>query len=123
MGSHPLNLALRFFLEMGALVAMGAWGWQRAAGPWRYVLVLAIPLVAMTLWGVLAVPQDPSRSGHAPVPVPGIARIVLEAAFFGFATWALFSSGHRVPAIVFCVTVLVHYAVSFDRLAWLLRQH
>ena len=123
MGSHPLNLALRFFLEMGALVAMGAWGWQRAAGPWRYLLALAIPVLAMTLWGVFAVPQDPSRSGHAPVPVPGIARIVLEAGFFGFATWALYSSGHRVPAMLFGVTVLAHYALSFDRLAWLMRQH
>ena len=123
MGAHPLNLALRFFLEMGALVAMGMWGWQRAVGPWRYVLAFTVPVIAMTLWGVFAVPHDPSRSGRAPVPVPGIARIVLEAAFFGFATWALYSSVHRVPAMAFGVTVLAHYVLSFDRLAWLLRQH
>jgi len=122
MGSHPLNLALRFFLEMGALVAMGVWAWQRAAGPWR-LLAFAVPVVAMVLWGVFAVPQDPSRSGSAPVPVPGAARIVLEAAFFGFATWALYSSGHRIPAVLFGVTVLLHYGLSFDRLAWLVRQH
>jgi hypothetical protein len=123
MGSHPLNLALRFFLELGALVAMGAWGWQRGTGPWRYLLAFAVPVVAMTLWGVFAVPADPSRSGHAPVPVPGAIRLALEATFFAFATWALFSSGHRVPALLFGAVVLVHYALSFDRLAWLLRQH
>ena len=123
MGSHPLNLALRFFLELGALVAMGAWGWQSTAGPWRYVLAFVVPVIAMALWGVFAVPQDPSRSGSAPVPVPGVARILLEAAFFGFATWTLFSSGHRVPALVFGALVLVHYALSFDRITWLLRQH
>jgi hypothetical protein len=123
LGSHPANLALRFFLELGALVAMGVWAWNRASGSWRYLFVFAVPVVAMTLWGVFAVPQDPSRSGSAPVPVPGIARIVLEAAFFGFATWALFSSAHRVPALILGALVLVHYALSFDRLAWLLRQH
>ena len=122
MGSHPVNLALRFFLEMGALVAMGGWGWHRAMGPWRYLLALAIPVVAMSLWGVFAVPQDPSRSGRAPVPVPGTARLFLEVGFFGFATWALVSSGHRVPALVFGTLVLVHYAFSSDRIVWLLRQ-
>jgi hypothetical protein len=122
LGSHPVNLALRFVLEMTALAAMGEWGWHRAAGPWRYLLALALPVVAMSLWGVFAVPQDPSRSGNAPVPVPGAARLVLEAGFFGFATWALFSSGHRVAALVFGAVVLVHYALSFDRIAWLLKQ-
>jgi hypothetical protein len=123
MGSHPVNLALRFLLEMAALVAMGGWGWHRAIGPWRYLLAVAVPVIAMSLWGVFAVPHDPSRSGNAPVPVPGAARILVEAVFFGFATWGLLSSGHRVPALVFGVAVLAHYAFSFDRLAWLLRQH
>ncbi len=123
MGSHPANLALRFVLEMGALVAMGTWGWHRTAGPWRYLFAFAVPVVAMALWGVFAVPHDPSRSGNAPVPVPGVLRLALEAGFFGFATWAMFSSGHRLPALIFGALVLTHYALSFDRLAWLLRQH
>ena len=33
--------------------------------------------------GVFAVPDDPSRSGSAPIAVPGLARLTLEAAVFG----------------------------------------
>jgi hypothetical protein len=73
----------------------------------------------MTLWGVFAVPGDPSRSGRAPVPVPGAVRLLVEAAFFGAATAALVRDG-ATWAIAFAGIVVVHYALSYDRVAWLL---
>jgi len=93
MASHPLNLTLRFLLELSALGAMGVWGWQRASGWSQYALAIGVPLVAAFLWSVLAVPNDPSRGGSGLVPVPGMVRIALELAFFAFAAWALHDVG------------------------------
>lgn len=86
MGSNPINLAVRFILEMAGLVALGWWGWNQADGILRFVLALGVAILAAVLWGALAVPDDPSRSGDARVSVPGIVRLLLELAFFGAAT-------------------------------------
>lgn len=120
MGSHPLNLALRFGLELAALTSVGVFGWSRFEGPLRWVAVIGLPLVFATLWGVFAVPDDPSRSGAAPVPVPGAVRLALELALFGGAALALHTAGHARLAVVLGAVVLVHYAVSWDRIGWLL---
>jgi hypothetical protein len=71
MGSHPLNLALRFLLEIGALVAIGYWGFSEHTGMWRFLLSIGLLMIAAIAWGTFAVPGDPSRSGKAPVPIPG----------------------------------------------------
>lgn len=119
---HPLNLAIRLLLEVAALVALGMWGWSLADGLPRYALALSIPSIAATMWGVFAVPGDKSRSGKAPVPIPGIIRLALEAAFFGFATFALFAVVAEPLAAAFGVAVLAHYALSYDRVRWLIGQ-
>ena len=122
MGSHPVNLGARFLLELCALAAGGYWGWARHRGALRVVAAIGVPLVLAVLWGTLAVPDDPSRSGHAPVPVPGILRLALELAVFGFASWALHHAGHTALSLVLAGMVILHYVVSHDRVAWLVRQ-
>ncbi len=122
MGSHPINLAFRFLLELSALVAMGFWGWTKGTGALRYLLAIAIPASAAALWGTLAVPDDPSRSGKAPVPVPGPVRLALELAFLIFATWSLLNTGANWFGWILGMAVLVHYVLSYDRLWWLIRQ-
>ncbi len=122
MGSHPLNLAVRFILEIAALVAIGYWGWTQHDGFVRYLLAIGGPILAAILWGTFAVPDDPSRSGKAPVPVPGIVRLALELALFAFAAWALYDAGNSLLALILAAVVVVHYALSYDRIAWLLRQ-
>jgi hypothetical protein len=120
MGSHPINLALRFVLELAALGAMTFWGWRATTGGLRFVLAAAIPIVAAILWGVLAVPDDPSRSGSALFATPGAVRLVFELAFFGFAVWALYAVGQVKLAAILGVVVIIHYAFSYDRITWLL---
>jgi hypothetical protein len=120
MGQHPLNLALRFLLEIAALVAAGYWGWTQHDGALRYVLAIGVPLVAALLWGTFRVAGEPN-SGPPVVSVPGIVRLLLEIAILGFAVWALFDAGATVPAAVFGIVLLVHYAISYDRIGWLLR--
>ena len=122
MGSNPLNLALRFLLEIAAFVAMAYWGWTQHDGVWRIVYTVGAPLLAAVLWGTFAVPDDPSRSGKAPVPVPGIIRLLLELVIFGFAAWALYDAGQSAIALIFGLLVLLHYLVSYDRITWLVKQ-
>ncbi len=122
MGSHPLNLALRFMLEVAALISMGLWGWQQSNGWLRWLLALGLPLIAAIIWGAFAVPNDPSRSGAAPIPVSGIIRLAIEAAVFGSAVWALYDVGLPRLGLTLAIIVVLHYAASYDRLVWLLRR-
>jgi hypothetical protein len=120
MALHPLNLAIRFLLEITMLVAIGYWGFHQHDGIWRFVLGIGLPLIAAAAWAILAVPGDRSRSGDAPVPVPGLVRLILELALFGLAAWALYAAGSPVLALTLAGVTAIHYAVSYDRIAWLL---
>ncbi|WP_425237747.1 YrdB family protein [Ulvibacterium sp.] len=120
MGSHPANLALRFLLELAALVSVGLWGWRQNETWFRFVLAIGIPMALAIIWGTFAVPNDPSRSGFAPVPVPGIFRLLIELGFFGFALWALYDMGWSKQSLILAIVVLVHYIFSYDRVLWLL---
>jgi hypothetical protein len=120
MASHPLNLILRFALELSALAAIGWWGWQRGSGWGQYALAIGLPLAAAFVWAAFAVPNDPSRGGTGLVPVPGVFRIALELALFGLAVWALFDVGAMAFGWGLGVGVALHYVVSVDRLLWLI---
>ena len=122
MGSPPVNLALRFILEIAGLVALGWWGWNQGEGILRFVLAFGSPILAAVLWGTFAVPDDPSRSGKAPVQVPGIVRLLLELAFFVSATWSLFAVGAATLGWIYGIAGLGHYLASYDRILWLVRQ-
>ncbi|MBC8335965.1 MAG: YrdB family protein [Anaerolineales bacterium] len=122
MGSNPINLAIRFLLELAALSSIGYWGWTQHEGGMRFFLAIGLPLLAAALWGTFAVPDDPSRSGKAPVPVAGIIRLALELAFFAAATWLLFDAGQPSLGRTLGVVVLIHYLISYDRIGWLLKR-
>jgi len=122
MGAHPINLLIRFLLEIIALITMGIWGWHQATGALQYLLAIGIPLLFTTLWGVFAVPDDPSRTGKAPVPVPGWLRLVFELVFFAFASWGMYQLDWLIAAMIFGGIVVIHYIVSYDRIQWLLRK-
>ncbi|MFL7871290.1 MAG: YrdB family protein [Anaerolineales bacterium] len=121
MSQNPINLALRFLLEIIALVAIGAVAKAEFPGALGFILMITLPLFAAVVWGVFNVPGDPSRSGKAPVPVPGIVRLFIEFDIFGSATWALFSL-NPTYGWIFSLVVLAHYALSYDRIAWLLKR-
>ena len=123
MGSHPLNLAIRFLLEIAALTAIGVWGWQYGNETWlAYILALGLPVIAAAIWGIFNVPNDPSRSGAAPIIVPGIIRLAIELAFFSLATWALHNLEYTSLSWLLGSIVILHYLVSYDRVIWLIKQ-
>lgn len=121
MGFHPVNLALRFLLELSALAAMGVWGWRLGDGPGRYVFAFLVPSAAMAVWGIFAVPGDRSRSGKAPIAVGGKVRLGVEIAFFAFAIFTLTKTGSALLTAILAAAIFFHYLASYDRIAWLLR--
>ena len=120
MGSHPLNLVIRFLLEVVVLVAAGMWGWKQSDGGLRFVLAIGLPILLAALWGTFAVPDDPSRSGAAPIITPGVIRLIMELAIFAFASWAFYDMGLNKISLTLGVIVVLHYAFSYDRIMWLL---
>ncbi|MER9136856.1 YrdB family protein [Mesorhizobium sp. M0830] len=122
MGNAWWNLTLRFLLELAALLGLGIASWALSHDWWRWVAALAIPLVAAALWGTFAVLNDPSRSGRAPVPVPGAVRLVIELVILFGGAAGFYLAGQTTTGIVMALLIVISYAFSLDRLAWLLRQ-
>lgn len=118
--NHPINLALRFFLELAALVAYAMWGWGIGEGIFRYLLAIGLPVVLAAIWGTFRVPDDP---GRAPVPVPGIIRLLYEILYFGGAVICFFeisNPGENPWAVIFASLTVIHYFTSMDRVKMLI---
>jgi hypothetical protein len=122
MGSHPINLTIRFLLEIIALLVLALWGWRLSSSWLRIVLALGIPIITAAAWGIFAVPDDPSRSGAAPIAVPGFIRLALELLIFTLATWAVYKLGFKSISWVFAFVIIIHYLSSYDRILWLIKQ-
>ena len=119
---HPINLVFRFLLELAAIFVFGFWGHSQSGGGTGVLLAALLPLLFAVLWGVFAVKGDPSRSGKTVVQTPGILRLLLELGLFGLAAWMLLDLDHSLIALIFGSAVVIHYFISFDRVAWLLKQ-
>ncbi|MGM0621682.1 MAG: YrdB family protein [Bacteroidota bacterium] len=121
MSKHPLNLALRFLLEIVALTVFAVWGRKAASGWWGVILAIGLPVFFAIVWGVFAVKDDPSRSGKTVISTKGIVRLILEILFFGLAALALFDLGFNIAGFAISILVLIHYVLSYDRVVWLLK--
>jgi hypothetical protein len=118
-GFHPANLAFRFVLEMVALVAIGVGAFSLASDLVAWVLAIVVPVVVAVAWGTFNVPGDASRSGEAPVAIRGFVRLILELLVFSIAVALLwFVSPSAAAVLGGCV--VIHYALSVDRIQWLL---
>ncbi len=118
--SISANDLLRFILELWALVAFGYWGLDQDLGLLNYALMLILPIAVATVWGIFAVPNDPSRSGGAPVPVSGAVRLLLEFLILGSAAWSMYVVGLLYLSLIFGTLVIIHYIFAHERIRWLL---
>ncbi len=118
MANNPLNLALRFILELVALGGLALLGWTLGGEGWRLVPAIAVPVLAAAAWGTLRIPNDP---GPAPVAVPGPVRLVLEIAVLGGGVLGYAVAGHDTAALLIGAVMVGHYAASNDRVLRLLR--
>jgi Protein of unknown function (DUF2568) len=101
------NDVLRFCLELAMLAALAALGFAVADGVLQWLLAVALPLVAATLWGVYMSP----KASRPLVADP--QRLLAEGAFFGAATAALAIAGAGVLAAVLGALAAVHLALTF----------
>ena len=122
MSSNPLNLALRFILELATIASVCGWCVKQSSGWMQTLLPIGAAVLLSAIWGIFAVPNDPSRSGNAPVPTPGVIRLIIELLFFGLGICAAYALGYINLSVIFGVLVVFHYLVSYDRIKWLLSQ-
>ena len=122
MGSHPINLLFRFLLELLTLGITALWAYRQLTGLLGFALTVLLPLLLALVWGAFTVPGDPTRSGRAPVATPGFIRLFIELGIFAFAVWELYDLGYSVLCFAFGLLVAVHYALSYDRIKWLLQR-
>jgi hypothetical protein len=119
MNTHPVNLTVRFLLEIMMLIVLGCWGWHLGTDWLRYLLAAGFPVIAAVLWGNFRIPNDPKP---APIAIPGPLRLLLEWVLFGLAVYGLKVLGHPQLSIWLAIVVIVHYAVSYDR-TWVMLQN
>jgi len=118
MNTNPINLSVRFLLEIAMLVILGLWGWRLTTAWCHYIYVIGIPLNAAILWGIFRIPNDPKP---APVAIPGILRLLLELGLFGLSVWILFDMKYDKLACIIAIIVILHYIISYDRTWAMLR--
>ena len=115
------NLGLRFILEMTALFAVAFWVWKRYEGWLGALLPILLPFIIAIIWGVFAVPNDPSRSGKTIIVTPGWIRLILELIIFSLGVWAFYDLGYFAVAYIYLSLIIAHYLFSVDRVKWLLK--
>jgi hypothetical protein len=116
----PWNLALRFGLELAALVGLAAGGWSLFSQPASWFAAIVLPAIGAVVWGVFNVPDDPSRSGGAPVRVPGVIRLVLEVLVLAAGAAGFALAGQIWLAALVVALAVFHYATTLERMRWLL---
>ena len=99
------NLALRFLLELCALVALAYWGFQAGRGLIVKVgLGIGAPLLTAVVWAMLVAP-------NAAVHLPGLMPFVLGLVILGLAAVAVAAVGHPFLAVIFGVIVVINAAL------------
>ena len=96
------NLALRFLLEIGALVAFAYWGFSVGDG-WagKLLLGIGIPLLVGIIWSIFVAHRS---AVSTPVAAKGIlGLIILEA-----AAVALAAAGRAAVAVAFGGIVVIN---------------
>ncbi|NMC11339.1 MAG: YrdB family protein [Chloroflexi bacterium] len=117
-----INLVIRFFLELIMLGAIGYWGWVKGNGIFKIILPAGLLLITAVIWFTFAVPDDPSRSGNALIPIPGIVRLLLELGLFAIATAIFYSLIDKTTGIIFGCAVIINYGIAYDRLLWMIKK-
>jgi hypothetical protein len=100
------NLTLAFVLELAVLVAFGTWGFElHTPTAVRWTLGLGIPAATAVLWGALAAPTARRRLPRTPL-------LFFKLAIFTLGSVALYSAGHRVPALILQIVAVGNLALA-----------
>jgi uncharacterized protein DUF2568 len=98
------SLTLQFLLELAVLAGLGYWGSSVGGSTAvRVALAVGAPLTAAVVWALLGAPR-------APFHLTGVARLVLEAAFFGAGAAALAAAGDSWLALALGIAAVANIA-------------
>ena len=99
---QTLALAVRLFLELGLLAALGVWAWRTVGQPvLRVAATVALPLAAAVAWGSFV---------HGDL-VGSVTGVVAQVVLFTAACAALVAVRHPRLAAAFAGTVVVNAGV------------
>jgi hypothetical protein len=113
---NPINLTVRFLIEIAMLISLGVAGWHVPGPFWeRLFAAMSAPVAAAVLWGIVATKNDVVRGTAAPIMVPGWTRLLLELLLFGAAIAALYGCGFLWAATIFALVVVIQNIASYDR--------
>jgi len=97
-----VNLALRFLLELAAVVAFGYWGFHTGGSTVaRVVLGVGSPVLAAVVWGLFVAPK-------AAMTLPSRVKFVLGLAILLLAAVALAAAGQPAIAVAFAAIVVIN---------------
>jgi hypothetical protein len=115
------SLVFAFVLELAMFICLGIWGWHVGDGGLLSGL-LAVLFVAVpgAVWGLCRTPGDLPH-GRSRVPVPGPVRLLIEFAVLGLAVYGIWVSGSRAAGETLLTAGVIHYALLWERIRWLLR--
>jgi hypothetical protein len=100
-------LTVRFVLELCAIAAVAAWGWQVVDPVAAKVLLsIAAPAAVIVVWGMFVAPK-------ARYPVADPLWLAIEVLVFLAATLALIGIGDAIGAVVLAVVYALDVAALF----------
>jgi len=100
----PLNLGLKFLLEIAGLAAFAYWGATTGEMPVSLLLAIATPAAAAFAWGIYAAPKSKRR-------LPLQPRIRFELTFFTAAMPALLAADVPTAAAILSALVILNAAL------------
>jgi hypothetical protein len=116
---RPIDLILRAVLEVAAVVGLIVGATTLVGGVPGVVVAIAAVVTAGAAWATFRVPDDP---GPAPVPVPGMTRLLLELGLLGLGALGWILGGWVIPGLLLVGLIAGHYLMTDDRVRWLLEQ-
>ncbi|HET7856426.1 MAG TPA: YrdB family protein [Gaiellaceae bacterium] len=99
-------LAVRFAVEIAALVALGYWGFETADGVLGVALGVGAAFLAAVAWGTFVSPK-------ASVKLPGPLRLAVELAIFAAAAIALAAAGQDGLAVAFAAVAAAQIVLMY----------
>jgi hypothetical protein len=104
---RDINLAFRFILEMVVLLGLFLFGISRSDRLIvQIVLGVGLPLIAVTVWGLLVAPKARRR-------LPDPQRLAVELGVFGSGVLAFVLSGNLILGVLLGLAALISLALMF----------
>jgi hypothetical protein len=104
---QSINLALRFILELCALLAVGYWGFKTGSGfVMKMGLGIGVPLFMAVIWGTFGAPK-------AAVQLSAGLHLFLELIIFGLPVVAMLAAENPRLAWAYAVIAVINRVLMY----------